>query len=82
MVDTSTSPNQALMFRLLGDRNPLHADPAVAQASGFPAPILHGACSFGIACQTILRNFCDLRPERLEETSRRASPVLSFPARQ
>jgi len=57
--------NQALLFRLLGDRNPLHVDPSVAQLAGFPRPILHGACTFGIACAETLRRFCDHDPARL-----------------
>ena len=62
---TPTSPNQALWFRLLGDLNPLHADPAVARAVGFDRPILHGACTYGIACATVLRTVCGLDPARL-----------------
>ena len=54
-----TRPDQALLFRLSGDRNPLHADPAVAQSAGFPMPLIHGRCTAGIACRAILRTICD-----------------------
>jgi len=54
-ADTSydVTPQQALLYRLCGDRNPLHSDPAFAQAAGFPAPILHGRCSYGIVLRTV-----------------------------
>lgn len=57
--DIHTRQDQALLFRLSGDRNPLHADPDVARQAGFRSPLLHGRCSAGIACHAILKTICD-----------------------
>jgi acyl dehydratase len=77
VCDRGTRPEAALIYRLSGDPNPLHADPAVAQAAGFPRPILHGLASFGIACHGILKTLCAHDPGRLKAISGRFSaPVF------
>jgi acyl dehydratase len=77
ICDRPTRPEAALIYRLSGDPNPLHADPAVAKAAGFPRPILHGLASFGIACHGILKCLCDHDPGRIAAISGRYSaPVF------
>jgi len=75
-LDLPTLPQAALIYRLSGDYNPLHADPAVAKAAGFKAPILHGLCTFGVACHALVRTVCDGDPSRLRRQDVRfSSPV-------
>jgi acyl dehydratase len=73
----TTRPEQALIYRLSGDRNPLHADPKVGTVAGFPRPILHGLATFGVAGHAILRELCDYDPVRLTRMQVRfSSPVF------
>jgi acyl dehydratase len=65
-VETPTSPEQALLYRLSGDLNPLHADPEFARAAGFEAgPILHGLCSYGLVARALIRAACGGDERRL-----------------
>lgn len=76
-IDIPTRPDQALLYRLSGDRNPLHADPSFASAAGFPRPILHGLCTYGITCRAVLSTFADFDPSRIKSHSARfSSPVF------
>lgn len=75
--EVPTLPQAALIYRLSGDSNPLHASPAVGRQAGFHAPILHGLCSYGIAGWSILRSCCGGDPTRLKQLDLRfASPVF------
>jgi acyl dehydratase len=77
VIDLPTRPEAALIYRLSADMNPLHAEPAVARAAGFPRPILHGLATFGVAGHAILRGICGYDPARLKSLAGRfSSPVF------
>ncbi len=63
--DCDTRPDQALLYALCGDRNPLHRDPKTAKAAGFPRPILHGLCTYGTACRAIVSTVCKYDAARI-----------------
>ena len=76
IFEQKTLPQQALIYRLSGDYNPLHAEPEVATHAGFRQPILHGLCSLGVAGHAILRTVCDYDPKRMKSLKLRfSSPV-------
>ena len=76
IVDISTRPDQALIYRLCGDRNPLHSDPEFAKKAGFPRPILHGMCTYGISCRGVLQTYADYDPTAFRQhVARFSSPV-------
>jgi acyl dehydratase len=72
-VEINTLPQSALIYRLSGDFNPLHADPDVARAAGFERPILHGLCTYGVAGHALLKLVCDYDPARLKRMDVRFS---------
>jgi acyl dehydratase len=77
VCDLATRPEQALIYRLSADRNPLHADPEIAIAAGFPRPILHGLATFGVVGHALLRTVCSYDPARLTAINARFSgPVF------
>ena len=76
-VDLPTRPEQALLYRLNGDDNPLHSDPAAAAAAGFPRPILHGLCTLGVVGHALLRGLAGYDASRVRSLALRFSaPVF------
>ena len=78
VVESPTLPQQALIYRLSGDKNPLHVDPAFAKLGGFDAPILHGLCSYGIVCKAVVDNVLDGDTARIARYQVRFAGVV-FP---
>lgn len=72
-VTYPTSPDQALIYRLSGDRNPLHSDPAFAELAGFDRPILHGLCTYGVTGRALLHVLCGSDPARFRSMEGRFS---------
>lgn len=73
----ATREDQALIYRLSGDRNPLHSDPGFAQLAGFDRPILHGLCTYGFTGRALLDRLCDGDPSRFRSMEGRfTSPVF------
>lgn len=76
-VTYTTRPDQALTYRLSGDRNPLHSDPWFAALAGFDRPILHGLCTYGFTGRALLHTMCESDPARFRSMEGRfASPVF------
>ncbi|NNN21386.1 MAG: 3-alpha,7-alpha,12-alpha-trihydroxy-5-beta-cholest-24-enoyl-CoA hydratase [Acidimicrobiales bacterium] len=66
VVVEQTRPEQAALYRLSGDRNPLHVDPDFAQAAGFDKPFIHGLCTYGFVGRALLSTFCDRDPSKFK----------------
>jgi len=75
-TDIPTSPQQALVYQLSGDRNPIHVDPCAARRAGFDRPILHGLSTFGMACRTLTSLLCANEPARLKTIEGRFASVV------
>ncbi|MCZ6887786.1 MAG: MaoC/PaaZ C-terminal domain-containing protein [Gammaproteobacteria bacterium] len=76
-ITYKTREDQALTYRLSGDRNPLHSDPSFAQMGGFDTPILHGLCTYGFTGRALLQGLCDGDASRFKSMNARFSkPVI------
>lgn len=80
-VTYQTRPDQALLYRLSGDRNPLHSDPKFAALGGFDKPILHGLCTFGFTGRALLHTLCGSDPDRFTSMAARFSRPV-FPGQE
>ncbi|MGH3436692.1 MAG: MaoC/PaaZ C-terminal domain-containing protein [Sciscionella sp.] len=78
VVESPVLPQQALLYRLCGDRNPLHVDPEFARAAGFEAPILHGLCSYGMVCKAVVDAMLDGVSARVASFAARFAGIV-FP---
>ena len=77
VVDMPTSKRAALIYRLSGDMNPLHSDPAIARQAGFERPILHGLATYGVVGYAVLKHICNNDPGAFKSLKGRFSaPVF------
>jgi acyl dehydratase len=76
VIETAILPQQALLYRLCGDRNPLHADPEFAALAGFERPILHGLCTYGMVCKSVVDNLLASDVTRVTGVSTRFAGVV------
>jgi acyl dehydratase len=81
VVTYATRPDQALLYRLCGDRNPLHSDPTFAALGGFPKPILHGLCTYGFTGRALMHTLCESDPDRVRSLGARFSKPV-FPGEE
>jgi acyl dehydratase len=77
-IEVPTLPQQALLYRLCGDRNPLHADPEFAARAGFDRPILHGLCTYGVVCKALVDHLLEGDVTRVASFGTRFAGIL-FP---
>lgn len=75
-ITMTTRRDQPLLYRLTGDRNPLHSDPSVAARAGFERPIMHGMCTYGFTCRALLSTVAQDDPARLRSMSARFSKPM------
>ena len=71
VTEETTTENQAILYRLSGDLNPLHIDPNMAALGGFDRPIIHGLCTYGICGRVIYEKYCDKNPDAMQSISAR-----------
>ncbi len=76
VAESRTLPQQALIYRLCGDKNPLHADPEFAKIGGFDTPILHGLCSYGVVCKSVVDELLDGAVEKVAGYAARFTGVV------
>ena len=76
VTESRTLPQQALIYRLSGDKNPLHADPEFAKMGGFDTPILHGLCSYGVVCKSVVDELLDGAVEKVSGYAARFAGVV------
>jgi acyl dehydratase len=78
VLESTTIPQQALLYRLSGDKNLLHVDPEFSKMGGFDVPIIHGLCSYGIVCKAVVDHLLDGDPSRVKRYQARFAGV-AFP---